>query len=672
MKKKIVFLSVLAAMSVSMTSCIDNDEPAGLEALRKGQAEKLQGEGAKYQAEAAYKLAEIALVEADAAAKQIANKISEVELAKKQLEVAVAEAASAVDIANYKTQLATAEGELEVAKLTAQANIVAAEDALADAKKDAAINAKNIEIALAQVKDPSTYTKVSTARAAVLTKEKAYTEAAKALIEAEKKLAQAPELLKKNDLQKVNDLEDAIETAKEGVVTAEFAVETAKINVEEFDALIEKDDAEWAKAAAEYAQEELKLKDADQAFTVELEALLQDYNVAKKPLDNAVTDAKKALTDAKDELNKDLKTFSDSAKYFSFELASAIAEDVTAPANFEIKGGKLVSSETIKNSEAATKLADLKSYAQGKADAATAEIVAAKNIDLTKLQNMTKDLKTTADADVKDYTEKLAAYKTALGTSEEASKKSDFDAASNKAYGELRYTAFTTDELADMHKNHTLSGKGTYGAYQETLLAIADLQKEIGQANGWNALNNAVKSELKTIDDKTAAYNAKIDQASLNKLVDAVAAAEKAVTDLTKKYNDDKTPIANAQSENAAKLSAVQAMKTAVEGVIKVTALSGEGEYRSEADIKNAIASAKQALVDAVASAERTVLDKEVKVAEAEKELEMHKAGLLTIDMSVEAAQKAVDDAKATAEKAKAEYDEAVAALDTILAAIKA
>lgn len=524
------------------------------------------------------------------------------------------------------------------------------------------------------VKDPSTYTKVSTARAAVVAKEKAYTEAAKALIEAEKKLAQAPELLKKNDLQTVNDLEDAIETAKEGVVTAEFAVETAKINVEEFDALIEKDDAEWAKAAAEYAQEELKFTDADQALQVELEKLTQDYNVAMAPLQNALQDAINDYNDAENDLFKGLTEYNDSVQIFSFDVKDAILEDVTSAYiyNFSVVGGKLSSNDVISNEDASSKLASLKSFAQSKADAATAEIVEAKKINLQKLQNVTADLKKTADDDVKDYTEKLAAYKKALGGTDEASAQSDFDAASNKAYGELRYTAYTTDELASMHEAGTLAGKGSYGVYQENLLAIADLQKEIGQATAWNSLNNDVKSVLKKIEDKQAAYTAAVDKSSLNKYIEVIEAAQKAVDDLTDKYNDDQTPINNEIAVNGAKLSAVQAMKSAVEGVIKVTALSGEGEYRSEADIKNAIASAKQALVDAVAAAERTVLDKEVKVAEAEKELEMHKAGLLTIDMSIEAAQKAVDDAKATAEKAKAEYDEAVAALDTILAAIKA
>ncbi|MCQ2203105.1 MAG: hypothetical protein MJZ15_01545 [Bacteroidales bacterium] len=682
MKKKIVFLSVLAAMSVSMTSCIDNDEPAGLEALRKGQAEKLNGEGAYQRAKAemelanaAYRLAETAEQEAKAALQLIKNQEEEVVLATKKLALAVAEAANAALIKAEEVNLEKQVSLLAVEKLKTEAAIAAQDQTTKEA-------IAKVELALAQLKDvdnATLYPSVATKRAAVVTKTQALTTAQNNLTEAQKKRAAAADLLTKDNLEVERGLTNDVQDAQQAVELEKFKIEFAKNALEEFKALMEKDSESWAKELAQLKADEKAIADEKDVIDVKLAEMAAEDALENKKLAQATKAAEDALADAKKDLNKELTEYSDSAKYFSFELATAIAEDVTAPANFEIKGGKLVSKETIKNSDAASKLADLKSYAQGKADAATAEIVAKKNIDKTKLENASKDLKKTADDDVKDYTEKLAAYKTALGTSEESAKESDFQAASNKAYGELRYTAFTTDELADMHKNHTLSGKGSYGAYQEALLAIADLQKEIGQANGWNALNNAVKSELKTIEDKTAAYNAKIDQASLNKLVEAVAAAKKAEADATQAQTDAKKPLNNEKDVLDVKKTEIATVISAVEGAISLVdnATIGSGDYVSEADVKTYVAKQILTKQQAIEDAEEALVKKEVAVAQKEALLKIfkekaitEKAGAAVYNLAVENAEKAVVDAQAAYDKAKAEFDAAVASLELVLKTI--
>lgn len=107
--KKILGVAMAAMVTATMvSSCIETDEPAGIEKLRTAKAEFIA-------AEAAYKTAQISLVTAEAALMEIEVKSAEVDLALKQAETEaeIENAKRALEVA--KKQLAVAQHDHEVA-----------------------------------------------------------------------------------------------------------------------------------------------------------------------------------------------------------------------------------------------------------------------------------------------------------------------------------------------------------------------------------------------------------------------------------------------------------------------------------------------------------------------------------------------------------------------------
>lgn len=107
--KKILGVAMAAMVTATMvSSCIETDEPAGIEKLRTAKAEFIA-------AEAAYKTAQISLVTAEAALMEIEVKSAEVDLALKQAETEaeIENAKQALEVA--KKQLAVAQHDHEVA-----------------------------------------------------------------------------------------------------------------------------------------------------------------------------------------------------------------------------------------------------------------------------------------------------------------------------------------------------------------------------------------------------------------------------------------------------------------------------------------------------------------------------------------------------------------------------
>lgn len=107
--KKILGVAMAAMVTATMvSSCIETDEPAGIEKLRTAKAEFIA-------AEAAYKTAQISLVTAEAALMEIEVKSAEVDLALKQAqsEAEIENAKQALEVA--KKQLAVAQHDHEVA-----------------------------------------------------------------------------------------------------------------------------------------------------------------------------------------------------------------------------------------------------------------------------------------------------------------------------------------------------------------------------------------------------------------------------------------------------------------------------------------------------------------------------------------------------------------------------
>ena len=74
------------------TSCLDNTEPAGIEAMRQAKAELISAQAAYKAAETAYLTAQQALIDAELAKKELENQMLEIDLQAKQLALELQEA----------------------------------------------------------------------------------------------------------------------------------------------------------------------------------------------------------------------------------------------------------------------------------------------------------------------------------------------------------------------------------------------------------------------------------------------------------------------------------------------------------------------------------------------------------------------------------------------------
>lgn len=112
MKKVILFLVVGIGALCTLSSCLQNEEPAGVENLRNAKSELIK-------AEAQYKAAEIALVQAEAALKETIRAGYELDNKLKELDVQLKEAQVAYELARIELQKAqdAAANEVELAKL---------------------------------------------------------------------------------------------------------------------------------------------------------------------------------------------------------------------------------------------------------------------------------------------------------------------------------------------------------------------------------------------------------------------------------------------------------------------------------------------------------------------------------------------------------------------------
>ena len=99
----------------TLSSCLQNEEPAGIEALRNAKAELIK-------AEAQYKVAEIALLQAQVAFQEAVNAGQELDNRMKELDLQIKEAEAAYWQAYYELQAAqdAAASEVELARLQAE------------------------------------------------------------------------------------------------------------------------------------------------------------------------------------------------------------------------------------------------------------------------------------------------------------------------------------------------------------------------------------------------------------------------------------------------------------------------------------------------------------------------------------------------------------------------
>ena len=150
MNKKVlsaILFSALFAGTGTFTSCIDNDEPAGIEELRGAKAELIRAKVAVEQANAAFTLAQ-AEVEKAKAAKELAEaKIKEAVAKIKEAEAEAQKIQNDADRADLEKKIAEYEMELEKAAAKHEAAMLEKQVALAKAKRSYDIAMKQIAIA---------------------------------------------------------------------------------------------------------------------------------------------------------------------------------------------------------------------------------------------------------------------------------------------------------------------------------------------------------------------------------------------------------------------------------------------------------------------------------------------------------------------------------------------
>lgn len=113
MKKILLIGTAALGMFFMTTSCLENTEPAGIEAMRQAKAELISAEAAYQAALTAYQQAQIALVEAKVQAKNLDNQLAELEIQEKQLNLEYQEAKYDYDMRILELEYAKRAGESE-------------------------------------------------------------------------------------------------------------------------------------------------------------------------------------------------------------------------------------------------------------------------------------------------------------------------------------------------------------------------------------------------------------------------------------------------------------------------------------------------------------------------------------------------------------------------------
>ena len=124
MKRTILLLMVGAAAIFTLSSCLQNEEPAGIENLRNAKSELIK-------AEAQYKTAEIALVQAQAALQETIKAGQELDNRLKEIDVELAEAELAqvkVIEAYLPKQLSAEELEVRLKEIIARTGATSGKD----------------------------------------------------------------------------------------------------------------------------------------------------------------------------------------------------------------------------------------------------------------------------------------------------------------------------------------------------------------------------------------------------------------------------------------------------------------------------------------------------------------------------------------------------------------
>lgn len=412
-RPKFLGAAIIAMASAAMvSSCIETDEPAGIEKLRTAKAEFIA-------AETAYTTAEIALVNAEAALEELNVKLKEVELAKKQYEVAIAEAESQTAIEEAKMALEDAKKEHELHMLTANEEVAKAQQSY-----DLAL--KEIEIANATALDPEAgyfkdytgaynamkdakeqYLGYASGTSFVYGTSQMLVKKQEALVEAEEELAKA--------ISQDWDANDKATELKWDVIGAQKAYDHYK-NEYDFISTVEGlDSTAIAAKIKELINQMAALDKKRAALDVEKAELENVANSKEADYDKAVDTYNKEYN----KVNEDLNKYQNESKYYTFDVTGDILKEFFSNNNvdyFTFNGENKLTSEDVMankylNNYLSSSYYSLLSICNN--NIISEEELAQYTQSIKELNSQLSSYKATYDADSAKWAQTLEAYKKA-------------------------------------------------------------------------------------------------------------------------------------------------------------------------------------------------------------------------------------------------------------------
>jgi hypothetical protein len=424
MKKHFLYLSTAALLAMSFASCVDNDEPKGLEYLRYARANKWDAEADQIRMQTMMKDSIWqSLLNEEQELKNIKKEaLDKLEIEEKTYELTVTKCSLDVQAAQYKYDLAlldvTEPTKIENAKATlaaAQLALKKAQDELdkfeleanikkAEWEKDIKQREANLKDNLLTIQKQLDNNKLNVDEWAAQLEANTYERSIKNLLI----IAAAHKNAWEQNGYKVSEAYTLLKTKEGDMITAQKNLEAAKqafliaINAYEKDSLLNDLETRKKEVTAKqnaYAkgQKEVELKEQALAEFKEVsQGDVEDWNKAYNNLNTeiktlekqisykeidieeatqAITKATKALQLKKDEIDKPLTDFRDKLVYYTFVMDDEIVYDADgnekftlSTAKFDTKKGVIANKDGVKNSDLHTNLDEFLMYIGGSLD----------------------------------------------------------------------------------------------------------------------------------------------------------------------------------------------------------------------------------------------------------------------------------------------------------------
>lgn len=165
MKKILLIGTAALGMFFMTTSCLENVEPAGIEAMRQAKAELISAQAAYKAAETAYLTAQQALVDVEVAKKEIENQMMEIDLQSKQLALDLQQAQNEHEIRMLELEYLRQQAADEARQKELEAQIAYYEYQIAKNQMDAELLENEREQALERHKAKMLELQAATAQA---------------------------------------------------------------------------------------------------------------------------------------------------------------------------------------------------------------------------------------------------------------------------------------------------------------------------------------------------------------------------------------------------------------------------------------------------------------------------------------------------------------------------